>query len=108
MKKYYKVNIYSENIDMGNYNSSIIVEKGLIYAKEVVTDAKIMMCDNKTQGSMYDYYVLSFDFKPENIARYDEVKKYIENFELSTFPVYSSLEAKKIKKIGKKKINING
>ena len=48
----------------------------LLYAKEIVTNSKIMICDNKTQGSMYDYYVLSNDFKTENIVRYDELKKY--------------------------------
>ena len=75
MKKNYKVNVYSEEIDMGKYNQCIIVERGLLYAKEIVTNSKIMICDNKTQGSMYDYYVLSNDFKTENIVRYDELKK---------------------------------
>ena len=71
MKKNYKVIIHSENIDLNNYNQSIIVERGLLYAKEIVTNVRIMICDNKKQGSMHDYYVLSSDFKTENIARYD-------------------------------------
>lgn len=101
MKKYYKVNIYSEYIDLSNYNQSIIVERGLLYAKEIVTNVRIMICDNKTQGSMHDYYVFSSDFKTENIARYDELVKYSEKFILSEFPVYSNLEAKKSKKLVK-------
>lgn len=39
------------------------------------------------------------DFKKENIARYDEVKKYIENFDLSIFPIYSNQEAKQTKRL---------
>ena len=102
MKKYYKVNVHSNNIDTEKCNQCIIVEKGLLYAKEIITNVRIMICDNKTQGSMYDYYVLSNDFKTENIVRYDELKKYIEIFDLSIFPIYSNLEAKQIKKLVKK------
>lgn len=103
MKKYYRINIYSEDIDMEKYNKSIVVEKGLLYAKEVVTNTKIMICDNKMQGSMYDYYVLSSDFKLENIVRYEEIKKYIERFKLSMFPIYSNLESKQVKRLLKQK-----
>ena len=104
MKKNYKVIIHSENIDLNNYNQSIIVERGLLYAKEIVTNVRIMICDNKTQGSMHDYYVLSSDFKTENIARYDEISRYLENFQISNFPMYSNLEAKNVKKLIKQKI----
>ena len=104
MKKYYKVNIYSEYIDLSNYDQRIIVERGLLYAKEIVTKVRIMICDNKTQGSMYDYYVLSSDFKTENIARYDELVKYSEKFILSEFPVYSNFEAKKSEQLVKQLI----
>lgn len=103
MKKYYRINIYSEDIDMEKYNKSIVVEKGLLYAKEVVTNTKIMICDNKMQGSMYDYYVLSSDFKLENIVRYEKIKKYIESFKLSMFPIYSNLESKQVKRLLKQK-----
>lgn len=103
MKKYYRINIYSEDIDMEKYNKSIVVEKGLLYAKEVVSNTKIMICDNKMQGSMYDYYVLSSDFKLENIVRYEEIKKYIESFKLSMFPIYSNLESKQVKRLLKQK-----
>ena len=99
MKKYYKVNIYSENIDLSNYNQIIIVERGLLFVKEIVTNVRIMLCDSEAQGSMYDYYVLNSDFKTENVARYDELSKYIENFELAKFPIYSNLEAKQTKRI---------
>ena len=114
MKKYFKVNVHSENIDLEIYNQCIIVERGLLYAKEIATNERIMICDNKnerimicdnkTQGSMYDYYVLSNDFKTENIVRYAELKKYIDNFNLSMFPMYSNLESKQVKKLVK---NIN-
>lgn len=103
MKKYYRINICSENIKMEKYNKSIIAEKGLLYAKELVTNTKIMICDNKMQGSMYDYYVLSSDFKTENIVRYEEIKKYIESFKLSMFPIYSNLESKQVKRLLKQK-----
>ena len=101
MKKYFKVNVHSENIDLEIYNQCIIVERGLLYAKEIATNERIMICDNKTQGSMYDYYVLSNDFKTENIVRYAELKKYIDNFNLSMFPMYSNLESKQVKKLVK-------
>ena len=101
MKKYFKVNVHSENIDLEIYNQCIIVERGLLYAKEIATNERIMICDNKTQGSMYDYYVLSNDFKTENIVRYAELKKYIDNFNLSMFPRYSNLESKQVKKLVK-------
>ena len=94
MKKYYKVNVYSEYIDMEKINQCIIVERGLLYAKEIVTNRKIRICDNKAQGCMYDYYVLSNDFKLENIVGYDELKKYMDNFDLSILPIFSNLEEK--------------
>ena len=62
-----------------------------------------MICDNDTQGSMYYYYVLSSDFKMENIVRYDEINRYLENFQISDFPMYSNLEAKHVKKLIKQK-----
>ena len=101
MKKYYKVNIYSENVNIEKYNQSIIIEKGLLYAKEIITSVRIMICDNKLQGSMYDYYILSKDLKTENIVRKDELKKYIESFDLSLFPIYSNLESKQVKRLVK-------
>ena len=39
------------------------------------------------------------DFKKENIVRYDELKKYIENFDLSIFPIHSNQEAKQTKRL---------
>ena len=104
MKKFYKVNVYSEHANLDVYNTKIIASKGWIYATEIFTNKKIMICDNKAQGSMYDYYVLSNDFKTENIVRYEELKKYIDNFNLSMFPIYSNLESKQVKKLVK---NIN-
>lgn len=103
MEKYYKVTIYSKDIDLVKFNTKAIVKKGLLYAKEIATNEKIMICDNDTQGSMYYYYVLSSDFKMENIVRYDEINRYLENFQISDFPMYSNLEAKHVKKLIKQK-----
>ncbi len=103
MSKFYKVNLYSENHDLNIYDTKIIAKKGLLYSKEIMTNSKFMICDNKTQGSFYDYYVLSTDFCDANVARIDDVKKYIDEFELNKFPVYTMLEVKKIKKL----INFN-
>ena len=102
MKKYYKVNVCSEDMDLSGYNQEIIVEKGLLYAKEIVTKERLMICDNKAQGSMYYYYVMSSDFKQQNIARFDEVNDYFNNFEISKFPVCSKQEEKMIKKLVKR------
>ena len=99
MEKYYQVTIYSKDIDLVKFNTKVIVKKGLLYAKEIATNEKIMICENDTQGSMYYYYVLSSDFKKENIARYDKISKYLENFQISDFPIYSNLEAKYVKKL---------
>ena len=99
MEKYYQVTIYSKDIDLVRFNTKVIVKKGLLYAKEIATNEKIMICDNDTQGSMYYYYVLSSDFKMENIVRYDEINRYLENFQISDFPMYSNLEAKHVKKL---------
>lgn len=104
MERYYEVMIYSEKMDLRKINPKIIVKRGLLYAKEIATNEKIMICDNETQGSMYYYYILSTDFKPKNIARYDKIKKYLENFEISSFPIYSNLEAQQAKKLLKQKV----
>ena len=47
-----------------------------------------MICDNKTQGACHDYYVLSSDFNLNNIARYDEISNYVENFQLDKFHLF--------------------
>ena len=99
MKKYYKVTIHSEYLDLEKYNQTLIVEKGLIYAKEIATNEKIMICDCIPQGIMHDYYVLSRDFNIENVARYEEIVNYLTNFELAKFPIYSNMEAKQVKKL---------
>ena len=46
MKEFYKVNVYSEDANLGGYNTKIIVSKGWIYATEIFTNKKIMICDN--------------------------------------------------------------
>ena len=101
IKKYYKVSINSEEMDLSKYKQNIIVKRGLIYAKEILTNTKLMICENKTQGSMHDFYVLSSDLEKENIARYDDVKEYLDNFKLTEFPICSSYELKKSKKLVK-------
>ena len=103
MEKYYEVKIHSQDIDLREFNTKVIVKRGLLYAKEIATNERIMICDNNTQGSMYYYYVLSSDFRMENIARYDKINKYLENFEVSDFPMYSNLEAKQVKRLIKQK-----
>jgi len=99
MKKYYKVNIHSEYLDLGKYNQTLIVEKGLIYAKEIATNERIMICDCKPQGIMHDYYVLSSDFNIENVVRYEEIVNYLNDFDLAKFPIYSNIESKQVKKL---------
>ena len=99
MKKYYKVKVFSEYSDLSHYNQNIIVERGLIYAREIATDVRIMICDTLGQGKYHDYYVLSTSFKTENIARYEEIEKYLADFKMEKFPMYSKMEAKKAKKL---------
>lgn len=98
MKKFYKVNVYSEHANLDVYNTKIIASKGWIYATEIFTNKKIMICDNKAQGCFHDYYVLSSDFNLNNIARCDEISNYVENFQLDKFPIYIKMEEKKVKK----------
>ena len=97
MPKYYELNLYSEDKDLSSYDK-IIVKKGLFYAKEICTDARIMICDNSKQGWFYDYYVLSSDFKPENIVRLETIREYINKFK-NKLPIYSNQEDKQIKKL---------
>ena len=106
MKKFYKVNIYSEHANLDVYNTKIIVSKGWIYATEIFTNKKIMICDNKAQGCFHDYYVLSSDFNLNNIARYAEISNYIESFQLNKFPIYTETEDKKVKKFIKQIFNL--
>lgn len=107
MKEFYKVNVYSEHANLDVYNTKIIVSKGWIYATELFTNTKIMICDNKTQGVCHDYYVLSSDLNLNNIARYDEISNYMENFQLDKFPMYTKLESKKVKTLIKQMIDKN-
>ena len=107
MKEFYKVNVYSEHANLDVYNTKIIVSKGWIYATELFTNTKIMICDNKTQGYFHDYYVFSSDFNLNNIVRYDEISYYMENFQLDKFPIYTKLESKKVKTLIKQMIDKN-
>ncbi len=99
MKKYYKVELFSKYVDLSKYNTNIIVEKGLIYAKEVITGTRIMICDNDFQGSLYDYYVYTKDFNLNNLARITDLKEYRESFNLEEYPIYNKLEVKESKKL---------
>ena len=65
-----------------------------------------MICDNKTQGACHDYYVLSSDLNLNNIARYDEISNYVENFQLDKFPIYTKMEYKNVKKFIKQTFNL--
>ena len=107
MKEFYKVNVYSEYANLDVYNTKIIVSKGWIYATELFTNTKIMICDNKAQGCFHYYYVLSSDFNLNNIVRYDEISYYMENFQLDKFPIYTKLESKKVKTLMKRMLNKN-
>ena len=108
MKEFYKVNVYSEHANLDVYNTKIIVSKDLFfYVTELFTHKKIMICDNKTQGVCHDYYVLSSDLNLNNIARYDEISNYVENFQLDKFPIYTKLESKKVKTLIKQMIDKN-
>ena len=107
MKEFYKVNVYSEHANLDVYNTKIIVSKGWIYATELFTNTKIMICDNKTQVYFHDYYVFSSDFNLNNIVRYDEISYYMENFQLDKFPIYTKLESKKVKTLIKQMIDKN-
>ena len=106
MKEFYKVNVYSERANLDAYNTKIIVSKGWIYATEIFTNTKIMICDNKAQGYFHYYYVLSSDFNLNNIARYDEISNYVENFQLDKFPIYTKMEYKNVKKFIKQIFNL--
>ena len=107
MKEFYKVNVYSEHANLDAYNTKIIVSKDLFfYVTELFTHKKIMICDNKTQGACHDYYVLSSDLNLNNIARYDEISNYVENFQLDKFPIYTKMEYKNVKKFIKQIINL--
>jgi hypothetical protein len=99
---YYKLAVRSDYYDLTGYNTIIIVTKGFFYAREIMTGTRIMICDNPTQGSCHDYYVMSSDFTEKNIVRQDGVKKYIDSFDINQFPIYSKKEEKNIKQMIKK------
>ena len=102
MKKYYKVQLYSKYADLSKYNTNIIVEKGLIYAKDIITGTRIMICDNDFQGSLYDYYIYTKDFDLNNIARIEDLRELKEKFKLEEYPIYNKLEEKESKNLIKK------
>lgn len=94
MKKmvFYKVHLRSEHKNLNNYNNEIIVTRGVIYAQEIATSEKIMICDNIIQGTCHDYYVLSSDFTLDNVAKYEEICKYLDEFDFSKFPIFTKQE----------------
>ncbi|MCR5482913.1 MAG: hypothetical protein K6E99_00675 [Bacilli bacterium] len=108
MAIYYKVDVRSDYNDLTNKNTKIIIQKGFIYAKEIKTKERIMICDNKFQGSLYGYYVMSTDFKVENIATLEEVKTYLEEFSFNKMPIYTKMEEKETKKLIRKYHKSNG
>jgi hypothetical protein len=99
MAIFYKVDVRSEYHDLSNKKTKVIIQKGLIYAKEIATNARIMMCDNKFQGTFHDYYVLSTDFIDENIATLKDVQEYLDTFTYDVSPVYSKKEERETKKL---------
>ena len=111
MKTYYKVNIRTEHEDLklDKYNYEVIVEKGIGFAREIVSQRSITICNSSIQGSYYDYYVLESDLNAANVARYDEVENYVRNFKLDRFPIFDRTNTFRVKTLGKsyKKNNIN-
>ena len=105
MAIYYKVDVRSECNDLTNKNTNIIIQKGLIYAKEIKTKERIMICDNKFQGSLYEYYVMSSDFTINNIATLEEVKSYLEDFSYDKVPLYTKMEERETKRLIKRKLH---
>ena len=70
--------------------------------KEIKTKERIMICDNKFQGSLYDYYVMSSDFTINNIATLEEVKSYLNDFTYDKVPLYTKMEERETKRLIKK------
>ncbi len=103
MAIYYKVDVRSEYHDLNDRNTRIIIKKGFWFAKEIVTNVKLMICDNKLQGSCYDYYVMSSDLVDENIASLNDVKEYSDPFTYDVSPVYSKKEERETKKLIREK-----
>lgn len=83
--KYYEVPLYtSSDGKESEYIKNVIVKKGIIYGKEIITNERIMICDNAFQGSLYKCYISSFDLIEKNIATLKKVKRYIDkNYEYS-------------------------
>jgi hypothetical protein len=103
MAAFYKVDVRSEYHDLSNQNTKVIMSKGLIFAKEIITKHKLVICDNKYQGAFYDYYVMSTDFTIENIASLKDVEKYINDFTFDVFPVHTKMEDRETKKLLRKR-----
>lgn len=99
MAKYYKVDVRSEYNDLSNKNTQIIIKKIGFFSKEIATSHILVNCDNEFQGGCYDYYVMSTDFKNENIATLEEVKEYLNNFKYEGFPIYTKKEERETTKI---------
>ena len=102
MAIFYKVDVRSENHDLMNKNTKIIIQKGIVFAKEIKTKERIMICDNKFQGSLYDYYVMSTDLVEENNASLEDVRAYLADFSYNKIPFATKMEDREIKRLIRK------
>ena len=108
LRDYYKVKVYGGIYPVKELDNFVIVTKNVLYAREIVTGTRIMICDNASQGSYHNYYVLSSDLRKkddkgnimmEHIALDYEVLDYINNFDFDKFPIqHSRFGERKIKK----------
>ena len=78
MTKYYKVPLRSTKHSL-KCDNKIVVKNGLIYVKDIVTNSKIIKCDDAAHADFYDCYVLNSDINDENLATINDVIEYLEN-----------------------------
>lgn len=98
MKKFYKVNLYKvRRYTDAKQIGTIIVESGIFYAKEIMTNQKFRIYStiNNINGLEKDIWMNKYqqylflvekDFLDKNIATAQEVEKYIDRFQLDTCP----------------------
>lgn len=98
MTKYYKLKLYSDCNYLSNYNNTIIARKGLFWVYEIRTNARIIICDSKSQIWFYPYFVLRSDFKQKNIATSEEIRDYIGNIKPNELPKKTKRLIKKYEK----------
>lgn len=122
MGKFYKVNVYERpknmpiSIESVKKVGTIIVEKKVCYAREIMTEFPLEIHNYQKEGTVWpakksmlkrygrELYIDKSDFDKDNLVNIKDVEKYLDSFNIKKNCLRNEIEEDKRRKQDKKKI----